>query len=450
MKKILQFIKCLLLLALLNFNTLGNTAANTPVKILLLLALTANFIVFIIHPQKRRRSQEKRLNRLSDGACILGYALALIWLEIPVLAILPHLTDAKTGEAVNLGGVIGSGVIAYLLIALLTLIGLGRIAFSTKQHKLSLYLLLFCTWFLPVVNCFAIWKIYRHARSEYRFEQAKLDLDDVRAESQVCLTKYPIIMVHGIFFRDWQLFNYWGRIPKALAKNGARVSYASQQSANAIEVSAAEIAAHIENTIKLTGAEKVNIIAHSKGGLDTRYAISKLGMDKYVATLTTINTPHRGCAWVDKVLAKAPKGLADFLDSKYNKLFTKLGDTSPSFLTGVNELTEASCTEFNKNVPDMPGVKYKSVMSRMVSPLSAGFPLNIGYFCCKPYSKRGNDGLVTMESALYWEDSQTVPDTRRRGISHGDMIDLMRENIDGFDVREYYVQLVKDLKEQGY
>ena len=43
-----------------------------------------------------------------------------------------------------------------------------------------------------------------------------------------------------------------------------------------------------------------------------------------------------------------------------------------------------------------------------------------------------------------------VPDTRKRGISHGDMIDLMRENIDGFDVREYYVQLVKELKEAGY
>ena len=37
----------------------------------------------------------------------------------------------------------------------------------------------------------------------------------------------------------------------------------------------------------------------------------------------------------------------------------------------------------------------------------------------------------------------------RRGLSHGDMIDLFRENIDGFDVREFYVEIVKDLKERG-
>ena len=37
----------------------------------------------------------------------------------------------------------------------------------------------------------------------------------------------------------------------------------------------------------------------------------------------------------------------------------------------------------------------------------------------------------------------------KRGISHGVMIDLNRENIKGFDVREFYVQLVRELKEKG-
>ena len=32
----------------------------------------------------------------------------------------------------------------------------------------------------------------------------------------------------------------------------------------------------------------------------------------------------------------------------------------------------------------------------------------------------------------------TVPG--RRGISHGDVIDLMREDIAGFDVREFYIE----------
>lgn len=37
-----------------------------------------------------------------------------------------------------------------------------------------------------------------------------------------------------------------------------------------------------------------------------------------------------------------------------------------------------------------------------------------------------------------------------RGISHGDVIDLNRENIKGFDVREFYINLVSDLREKGF
>ena len=49
---------------------------------------------------------------------------------------------------------------------------------------------------------------------------------------------------------------------------------------------------------------KVNIFAHSKGGLEARYAISCLGLDKYVASLTTFNTPHRGCEVIDSAMQK--------------------------------------------------------------------------------------------------------------------------------------------------
>ena len=35
-------------------------------------------------------------------------------------------------------------------------------------------------------------------------------------------------------------------------------------------------------------------------------------------------------------------------------------------------------------------------------------------------------------------------------LQYGDVIDLNRENIDGFDVREFYVQLVSSLRERGY
>ena len=57
-----------------------------------------------------------------------------------------------------------------------------------------------------------------------------------------------------------------------------------------------------------------------------------------------------------------------------------------------------------------------------------------------------NDGLVSMESACWGDHFIRLSVPEGRGISHGDMIDLNRENISGFDIREFYVNLVADLK----
>lgn len=79
------------------------------------------------------------------------------------------------------------------------------------------------------------------------------------------------------------------------------------------------------------------------------------------------------------------------------------------------------------------------------------FPLNFSYRLVK-YFDGENDGLVSAES-MKWGESFTMINENyrfRRGVSHGDVIDLNRENISGFDVREFYVGLVKDLKEKGF
>ena len=61
-----------------------------------------------------------------------------------------------------------------------------------------------------------------------------------------------------------------------------------------------------------------------------------------------------------------------------------------------------------------------------------------------------NDGLVGEES-FKWGDKYTFLEPKGdRGISHADMIDLNRENLPDFDVREFYVKLVSDLKNKGF
>ena len=76
------------------------------------------------------------------------------------------------------------------------------------------------------------------------------------------------------------------------------------------------------------------------------------------------------------------------------------------------------------------------------------FPLNFTY-CLVEYFDGKNDGLVGEKSFPWGTDYRYLTVRGKRGISHGDMIDLNRENFPDFDVREFYVQLVHDLKKRG-
>lgn len=326
--------------------------------------------------------------------------------------------------------------------------GFWRTVFCSSQLGITLRVLMFFFWWLPPLNLILFVKWCAIVRRELLYEKNRYLLDAARIESCVCQTRYPVVMVHGVFFRDWQYHNYWGRIPRALKRNGASVFYGRQQSSLSIADSAAELKAEIFRILSETGAEKVNIVAHSKGGLDARYAISRLGMAPYVASLTTINTPHRGCQFADALLSSLPQWLICFTASRYNALFHKLGDSAPDFLAGVQDLTAASCAVFNAETPDMPGVYYQSVTSKMHSVRSAGFPLNLGYLLSKKYEGE-NDGLVSVSSAI-WSNYMGLLSAGKKGISHGDMIDLTHKNIKGFDVSEFYVLLFAGLKQRGF
>lgn len=79
---------------------------------------------------------------------------------------------------------------------------------------------------------------------------------------------------------------------------------------------------------------------------------------------------------------------------------------------------------------------------------SGAFPLDMSYKLVKKFDGE-NDGLVGEESFKWGEDYKFLRNKYDRGISLGDMIDLNRENIKGFDVREFYVDLVSGLKARG-
>ncbi len=302
---------------------------------------------------------------------------------------------------------------------------------------------------IPIANIIVLLHIIRIAAAEVQREDARIQANESRKNLAVCRTRYPILLVHGIFFRDMDRFNYWGRIPEELEKNGAVLFYGNQQSSINVRDSGKEIADRIMEILAETGCEKVNIIAHSKGGLDSRYAISCLGMAPYVASLTTINTPHRGCIYAEWLLHHTPGSVTGGIANQYNRTFLKLGDTAPDFLGSVADLTAEKCRSFNEEVPDMPSVYYQSTGSKINTVMTNIFPLNFSNVIAK-YFDGPNDGLVSLESAKWGERFMVLQSDCPDGISHGDVIDLMRHDKPDFDVREFYVQLVSDLKKRNF
>lgn len=301
---------------------------------------------------------------------------------------------------------------------------------------------------IPVLNLIVLAKIIHITSAEVEFEIEKEMVSSDPALSEICKTKYPIVLVHGVFFRDNKIFNYWGRVPRTLKLHGATIYYGNHQSALTVKESARELAARIKLIVERSDCEKVNIIAHSKGGLDCRYAISEFGMAPYVASLTTVNTPHRGCLFAEKLLSSVPDKLKDKVANAYNVTLRALGDETPDFLAAVEDLTAQSCKKLNETLSFPEGIYAQSVGSVMSHPRKGQFPLNLSYRYVKNFDGE-NDGLVG-EASFSWGEKYTLLRTDgKRGISHGDMIDLNRENIKGFDVRAFYTELVSDLRERG-
>jgi len=268
--------------------------------------------------------------------------------------------------------------------------------------------------------------------------------------SDACKTNYPIVMVHGIGFRDNKYLNYWGRIPSALETHGATIFYGNQDSWGSVHDNAFVLKQTIEKILLETGADKVNIIGHSKGGIDARYMISSLGMGEKVASLTTIASPHHGSKALD-VLNKFPKFLIRISGFFVNTWFRILGDKHPDFLSTVTLLNTANMEVFNVDNPDKEDTYYQSfgfMMKRSCSDML----MFLMHFIIKIIDG-DNDGIVSVNSSMWTNYHGTLSGQNMRGVSHLDEVDFRRMNFrkkglkPGItDIRELYIEIVKDLK----
>lgn len=323
-----------------------------------------------------------------------------------------------------------------------------RILLTCRRLGIFKRLLMILGLWIPLVNLFLLRFLGKMARAEMDLEICRFENRQERDGKMICATRYPLVLLHGIGFRDLQYFNYWGRIPRELVRNGALVYYGHQEAWGTIENNAAAIQKTIKRVLAENHCDKVNIIAHSKGGLDARYLISALSMEDHIASLTTMSTPHRGSELLN-LLNKLPDGIYHLISSVIDSNYKRLGDESPDCYHASKQLAPEFCQEFNERFPDSPRVYYQSYASCVKSVLGDSL-LSIPNLLMRFAGASQNDGLVTIESAKWGNFKKAFISTGRRGISHGDMIDLKREDYKGFDVIEAYVEIVNELKEMGF
>ena len=265
--------------------------------------------------------------------------------------------------------------------------------------------------------------------------------------------KYPVLLAHGMGFRDRRFLNYWGRIPAALEKMGCRVFYGNQDSSSSVETGGRVIASRIREITEQTGAAKVNIIAHSKGGMEARYAISTLGEAPRVASLTTISTPHRGSVTMDKFMT-LPRWALRFGCAAADVWFKLLGDKKPDCFSSISLFTTRAAEEFNRNNPDCGGVYYQSFAFVMKNAASDIFMwlsnLVVNHF------EGENDGLLAPRAVMWGDFRGIFRGAGRRGISHCDEVDMRRRPLSKkhgggvSDIVEFYKNIVTELAEKGF
>ncbi len=326
--------------------------------------------------------------------------------------------------------------------------GIITVYCSSYQLGLKLRIWGIAVGFLPLANLIVLILILRETDREMQVEREKELLNRQREARQICKTKYPLLLVHGVFFRDYKYFGYWGRIPGQLKRNGATVHFGNQPSAASIGECANFLDRRIRQITEETGCQKVNVIAHSKGGLDIRYAMAFCGTADYIASVTTVNTPHRGSRFADCMLTRLSPKSQHKICKAYDTALNKLGEPEADLMRAVRDLTTEHCIELDRRMTQPQGVLCRSIGSKMNQPLKGRFPTNFTGMMMD-FIDTDHDGLVGVDSFAWGDDFQMLTTDTPQGISHSDIIDLNRTNLPGFDVREFYVQLVAELKEKG-
>lgn len=226
---------------------------------------------------------------------------------------------------------------------------------------------------------------------------------------------YPIMLLHGVcrFDAFWRhnlpvdntdeplldLLHYFKGIRLHLKGQGFDVHHSSVPWAASVTDRARSLLLNVQSVIDRTGAAKVNLVAHSMGGLDARHMMfldrRRGRIHERIASLTTISTPHAGSPFADWGVRNVP-------------CLWPFANTLGVNLVGLRDLTTDACRRFNE---DREVRSFEDRIARtVVLRTYAGVQELPGVFGLLKFSARliqhaegPNDGLVSVRSAK-WRD----------------------------------------------
>ncbi|MEE8311618.1 MAG: hypothetical protein V3R77_05130 [Candidatus Binatia bacterium] len=254
-------------------------------------------------------------------------------------------------------------------------------------------------------------------------------LEQVRRSCTAGLLRHPVVLVHGVVGFDEINFGnkrheYFRGVAERLRHLGVEVYRVRIPNGASVAVRAGHLARWIERIP--TG--RVNIIAHSMGGLDARYAIANLGIGHRVASLVTVGTPHRGTPLAD-------------IGTKLGDRFGLRGLLSAAGIDvrGFYDITTDEASNFNDGVQDHPGVRYGCVVGSAVRIngnlnllLRPGFRYLTG-------RTGANDGLIPTSSQVWGEVLDEIDADHWAQIGWSNY----------FDAPAFYEKLVRELGVRG-
>jgi triacylglycerol lipase len=184
----------------------------------------------------------------------------------------------------------------------------------------------------------------------------------------------------------WTVSRYFAGVPSFLRDAGNCVLAPNLSPTDSVAARAGQLRAYL---LENSPEQPVHLIAHSMGGLDSRYMISRLGMSERVLTLTTVGTPHRGTAF------------ADWGVERFGRLVRQLFGYFDVPAGAFFDLTRHRCREFNEQTPDAQGVRYFSVAGRHNGEWAT--PEWLVPYHVVLQAEGPNDGIVSIASATYGE-----------------------------------------------